>query len=142
MLFDKTTTPTVLRASATLTGARVASTELDVATWSHVTVEVTYTVGTGGTSPALELEPQVLGADGTTWLPAQTALTPGTPATGQVALACATPLYTRDAAGSFVLTIPVLGHARFRVRVRETGGPSPYGTCAVSAYRARAAGLA
>lgn len=137
-LFDKTPQRTI-RASALLTGSQIASDPVDVATWSHVVIDVDYTVGTGGTNPAVELEPQV-SDNGTDWSPAESALSTGSPSAGQVAMSVATPLYTRAVSGRFCLTFPVLGHSRFRVKVRETGSPSPFGTCSITAATARMGG--
>ena len=137
-LFDKTS-QTSIRASAALTDSQVASDSVDVDTWSHVVIDVNYTVGTGGTNPGIELEPLV-SDDDTNWTPAESALSAGAPSAGQVAFAVATTLYTRASSGRFCLTFPVYGHKRFRVKVRETGSPSPFGTCAITAARARVNG--
>jgi hypothetical protein len=118
------TKPTTIRASATLTGSLVASSTVDCRSASIVTLEVQYTSGTGGSG--LQLHPEV-SHDNTTWVPAATALTAGTPSSGTVTMAMEDPTYTLTVTGNRVLHLDVYGMRHFRVRALEAGSPSPFG---------------
>lgn len=130
-----------LLSAVTLTGSFVASTEeCDVANASYVDLHVDHTPGTGGSSPTLELLVEVQTEGSGTWRQPATG-NAGTVAAGAVPVALTTPTYTLAAAANVVIpAIPVYGASRVRVRVRETGGPSPYGTVSVRAVPSRVGG--
>lgn len=135
-LFEKSA-PVVLRDAVTLlTAALVASAELPVDNDSYVTVETLVDLGTGGTNPTIELHPEV-SMNGTDYAPAVSALNPGAVASGAVSVELADTTYTQTVAGRRTFHVPVYGAKKFRVRVRETGGPSPFGTCQITAVASR-----
>ena len=135
-LIDKSL-PQTIRASATLTGTLVASDVVRCENDSHVTVEVDFTKGTGGTG--LELVAETLREGASTWQPA-TVQNAGTPSAGAVAIELLSVTHTMSVTGVRSITFPVLGAVQFRVRAREVGSPSPFGTLALVAVRARIGG--
>lgn len=133
--------PKVLLSAVTLTGSFVASTEeCDVANASYVDLHVDHTPGTGGTTPTLELLVEVQAEGSATWRQPATG-NAGTVAAGAVPVALTTPTYTLAAAANVVIpSIPVYGASKLRVKVRETGGPSPFGSVSVRAVPSRVGG--
>lgn len=137
-VFDKGTRKELRPAATLLTGTLDPSAELDVSTFSMVTLDLVGTLGTGGSSPTIEVHPEVAyDRTGTTWLSAVSAQNAGTPASGAVGIELCDVTYTMTAAGSRTVHIPVYGAVRFRVSARETGGPLPFGTCQVGATPSR-----
>ncbi len=131
----------VLLSAQTLTGSFVASTEeCDVSLASHVDLHIDHTPGTGGTAPTLELLVEVQAEGSATWRQPATG-DAGTVSAGAVPVALTTPTYTLAAAANLVVpAIPVLGTSKLRVRVRETGSPSPFGAVSVRAVPSRVGG--
>lgn len=131
---------TALLTAQTLTGTLVASTpECDVSLASYCDLTVDYTQGTGGTSPKLELTVEQKHEGSSTWRQVAT-FDAGTVAAGAVPLALTTPTYTLAATGGAVFSVPCFGAGKLRVKVRETGSPSPYGNVTVSAVPSRVGG--
>lgn len=130
-----------LLSAVTLTGSFVASTEeCDVSNASYVDLHVDHTPGTGGSSPTLELLVEVQAEGSGTWRQPATG-NAGTVAAGAVPVALTTPTYTLAAAAGVVIpSIPVYGSSKLRVKVRETGTPSPYGSVSVRAVPSRVGG--
>lgn len=121
--------PTTIRAAATaLTGSLVNSSTVDTRGFTRVSVFLDYTKG--GSATLLEAHPE-LSYDGTTWFPAVSALSVGTPSGGAVAISMEDPTYTLAATGKRVLHFETWGAQQFRVGVRETGTPG--GTCRIDA---------
>lgn len=133
--------PTKALASAqTLTGSLVASTEAcDVSLASHCELHVDYAQGTGGTSPKLELEVETRCESSDTWRDPSVG-DAGTPSGGAVAIALTTTTYTLAATAGVSFTVPCHGARDLRVKVRETGTPSPYGSVSVRAVPVRLGG--
>jgi hypothetical protein len=131
---------TALFTAQTLTGSLVASTaECDVSLASYCDLTVDYTQGTGGTSPKLELTVEQKHEGSSTWRQVAT-LDAGTVAAGAVPLALTTPTYTLAASASLVFSVPCFGAGKLRVKVRETGSPSPFGSVTVAAIPSRVGG--
>lgn len=129
--------PTAALASAlTLTGSLVASDEVDVCLASYCDLHVDYAQGTGGTSPKLELVVEVQCEGSSTWRQPATG-SPGSPGGGAVAVELVTVTYQLTASASVVLPVPCYGAKSLRVKVRETGAPSPFGTVSVRAVPSR-----
>lgn len=128
---------TALASALTLTGSLAASTsECDVSLASYCDLHVDYAQGTGGTAPKLELVVEVQCEGSTTWRQPTTG-SPGTPSGGAVAVELVTVTYELTASGNVVLPVPCFGASKLRVKVRETGTPSPYGTVSVRAVPSR-----
>ena len=126
-----------LLSDATLTGSLVASTqECDVSLASYCDLHVDYAQGTGGTSPKLELTVEVKCEGSSTWRQPTTG-SAGTPSGGAVAVELVTVTYQLTASGNVVLPVPCYGASKLRVKVRETGSPSPFGTVSVRAVPSR-----
>ena len=130
--------PTTELASAlTLTGSLVASDEeCDVSLASYCDLHIDYAAGTGGTSPKLELAVEVQCEGSSTWRQPTTG-SAGTPSGGAVAVELVTVTYQLTASASVVLPVPCYGAKSLRVKVRETGSPSPFGTVSVRAVPSR-----
>lgn len=122
-------------ASTVLTGSLVASSELQCANDSFVTLALDYTKG--GSATALTLVPEVSPtSSGDDWQPAETTLDgSATPSAGVVTLPAYETRYSLAQTCSRTLHVRVYGAARFRVRVLETGTPG--GTCRVRAVASR-----
>lgn len=123
--------PVTLRASATLTGSPVASSELDTQLASYVELFLTYTKASG---TQCEIHVEGIPEGGSTWhtIAAQSA---GTVSGGVVAVTLARPVYTLTESEACALAVPVFGWRKLRVRARETGTAD--GTLAVVAVAAR-----
>lgn len=122
--------PTSIRSADTaLTGSLVASSTVDTRGFTRVSVAFVYTKG--GSATLLEAHPELSFDGGTTWIPAVSALSVGTPTGGAVSIEMTDPTYTVTASGNRVLHLETYGAQLFRVRVRETGTPG--GTCGITA---------
>lgn len=132
--------PKALVSAQTLTGTLVASAETcDVSLASHCELHVDYAQGTGGTSPKLELEVETRCEGSDAWRDPAIG-DAGTPSGGAVAIALTTVTHTLAASAGVSFLIACPGARDLRVRVRETGTPSPYGSVSVRAVPVRLGG--